>query len=230
MRRLLYLGLMVSLFGLVCAGAPTLKAEFPIHDFGCVPEGSLVYHKFLLRNVGDELLTISNVVSSCGCTVPSLPRRTLEPGASVSLQVTFRSEGYGGLAVTETIRIASNDPDAPDVLLALVGSVTPAGSSAAVPAYLTHFVQLLIDLRDRERFDRGHLLGAILVPCGDLLLWAADVPRSVPIALYDQDGTTSREAMERLQEAGFASVTTILGGYDYAQRSLDPGWIRASEE
>ena len=49
--------------------APEFQWVEETHDFGTIPQGTPVTHKFEFTNVGKEPLIISNVQKTCGCTV-----------------------------------------------------------------------------------------------------------------------------------------------------------------
>lgn len=92
-------------------------------DFGTIPQGKKLDHVFTLKNKGDSPLSIVRTKSSCGCTVISLPRKTIEPGGSVELKTTFDSTTFGG-KVTKTITVETNDPANPNYTLTLTGVVS----------------------------------------------------------------------------------------------------------
>lgn len=50
---------------------PTTIVEFEeaTHDFGTIKEGEIVTHVFTFTNTGDEVLFLTNVKGSCGCTI-----------------------------------------------------------------------------------------------------------------------------------------------------------------
>lgn len=48
--------------------------------------------KFILTNTGKELLMIYDVTTSCGCTEVAYSKEPTRPGASVSLNVTYKAE------------------------------------------------------------------------------------------------------------------------------------------
>ncbi|HML79908.1 DUF1573 domain-containing protein [Geobacter sulfurreducens] len=103
--------------------APTLSVDKPFFDFGTIPQGKKLDHVFTLKNKGDSPLSIVRTKSSCGCTVISLPRKTIEPGGSVELKTTFDSTTFGG-KVTKTITVETNDPANPNYTLTLTGVVS----------------------------------------------------------------------------------------------------------
>ena len=66
-------------------------------DFGNVPEGTIVKHKFKFVNKGAVPLLITNCRSSCGCTVPNWPEDPIPPGGTGEIAATFNTEGRPGI-------------------------------------------------------------------------------------------------------------------------------------
>ena len=62
------------------------------YNFGSVIQGDSVVHEFIFYNTGKARLLITNVSSSCGCTVPKIYRDNLPPGDSSMLKVVFNSK------------------------------------------------------------------------------------------------------------------------------------------
>lgn len=63
-----------------------------VHDFGNhrMSETMLkLEHTFRLRNKGNRTLHILDVVSTCGCAVADIDRRTVAPGATLAIPVTL---------------------------------------------------------------------------------------------------------------------------------------------
>ena len=52
--------------------------------------------EFLIKNTGDGDLIISDVNTSCGCTVPSWPNHVIKKGVTEKVRVSFNSEGKIG--------------------------------------------------------------------------------------------------------------------------------------
>ncbi|MEA3335203.1 MAG: molybdopterin-synthase adenylyltransferase MoeB [Chloroflexota bacterium] len=74
---------------------------------------------------------------------------------------------------------------------------------------------LIIDIRERDEFEQGHLPGAIFVPRGFLELrieqFAFD--RETPIVLYCAGGVRSALAARNLREMGYTDTESLVGGY-----------------
>lgn len=66
------------------------------HDFGTITEGEKVKHAYKFKNTGDNPLLISNAVASCGCTVPSYPKKPIAPGEEGEIVVEFNSTNRVG--------------------------------------------------------------------------------------------------------------------------------------
>jgi hypothetical protein len=86
---------------------PVIEFEKEIHDFGKLVSGERVTYGFKFKNVGKSDLVISQVKTSCGCTVPQFSRKPIKPGEEQVLKVTFDSKGRKGIQ-NKTITILSN--------------------------------------------------------------------------------------------------------------------------
>ena len=67
--------------------APVITFEKTTHDYGTVTKGGDGTCEFKFKNNGIEPLILSNVSSSCGCTVPEWPREPILKGKSASIKV-----------------------------------------------------------------------------------------------------------------------------------------------
>ena len=76
---------------------PNISGDIRVWDFGQVKEGDVLEHSFLLRNFQDKPLFISNIHTSCGCTVSETPKKYLLPGEQAPIKVKFHTQGYSGL-------------------------------------------------------------------------------------------------------------------------------------
>lgn len=71
---------------------------------------------------------------------------------------------------------------------------------------------LVLDVREKFEYDRGHVPGAKLVPLGDVDALAGDLPKDRPIVVHCALGTRSRKAASTLAEKGY-DVVHIGGGF-----------------
>ena len=77
-------------------------------DFGDIKQGDIVEHIFEFENGGNEPLIISDVRTTCGCTVPSYPKgEVIPPGESGKITVRFNSRGKIGVQ-NKVVTIMSN--------------------------------------------------------------------------------------------------------------------------
>ena len=71
---------------------------------------------FEFKNTGDKPLIITNVQSTCGCTVPSKPTEPVMPGKSGKIDVKYNmSPG----PIRKTITVESNATNVPDGRVAI---------------------------------------------------------------------------------------------------------------
>lgn len=105
-----------SASGTIDAGKmPVLEFESDFHDFGRVIQGEKVSFGFKFTNTGKSDLIISNVSTSCGCTVPDFPKTPVKPGESHKIDVKFDSEGRRGYQ-NKTVTINSNTQPSTQVI------------------------------------------------------------------------------------------------------------------
>jgi len=94
-----------------------------VFDFKEIYQGDKVEHIFEFENTGNKPLIISNVQTTCGCTVPQWPKEAIAPGAKEKLKVVFNSRGKMGRQ-NKVITIVSNAANNPE-RVRLTGSVLP---------------------------------------------------------------------------------------------------------
>ncbi len=102
--------------------APKIFSPNRFHNFGDLREGQIVSHEFIIKNIGNATLEISNVRSSCGCTVAKLKKNILQPGDSTMINVTFNTFNRKG-AQTKYVYVYSNDPVLPKLKFVLKANV-----------------------------------------------------------------------------------------------------------
>lgn len=207
-----------AVLGFVLFGAPRLSVSEEVYDFGEVKEGIFVVHQFILRNVGDSLLTFTRQPSTtCGCTSAPLPQMTLAPGESIPLEVRFESTGYGGYRVVKYIYVYSDDPEASQVRLAIQGYVVPHEPYEDTAYMVRYRYRLILDVRDREAFAQGHLLGAVNVPASEIEAAFSWLPLAT-IYVCDEAGETGTIVAEKMRRSGFWATRVLAGGL--------AGWTR----
>ena len=115
MKKLIILCGVVFLFAAVSAFKIDAQAEFKFeketHDFGKIPQGKPVSFDFSFTNTGEEPLIITNVESSCGCTVPKYTTTPILKGQKGTITVTYNAASVQpSFAKAVTIKSNSRTP------------------------------------------------------------------------------------------------------------------------
>jgi hypothetical protein len=106
---------------------PVLQLDKMEHDFGTIMNGTPVETVFKYTNTGNSMLVVSNIKSTCGCTVPSNYTKEVAPGETGQFTVKFNGKGNGKVSKsltmttntekgTEVVKISAmveQDPNAP---------------------------------------------------------------------------------------------------------------------
>ncbi|MXP05172.1 MULTISPECIES: DUF1573 domain-containing protein [unclassified Apibacter] len=90
-------------------------------DYGNVNKGSNGKRIIKIQNVGDKPLIISNINTSCGCTVPQWTTEPIAPGKKGEITVTYNTSNVGRFS--RTITISSNDEKKPNLPVRIEGVV-----------------------------------------------------------------------------------------------------------
>jgi copper(I)-binding protein len=101
---------------------PKIDIAVKEHDFGKIGAGATVKCDFLVTNVGDALLEINGVTTSCGCTTAGDWPRKLEPGQGGKIPIQFTASTFGGPTM-KTVTVSSNDKEHPSVGLQIKATV-----------------------------------------------------------------------------------------------------------
>lgn len=105
---------------------PSLKLDEIKHDFGRVTEGTVLPLELKYKNTGTKELVITEVKTSCGCTVAELSTKKLQPKEEGTLKLKFDTKGRAGI-VSRTVTIFSNDPESPATTLTLTVNILDKG-------------------------------------------------------------------------------------------------------
>ena len=112
----------------IYAQEATAKIEFKSEtiDYGEIDKGSDGVRVFEFTNTGTAPLVISNVRSSCGCTIPKKPEEPIMPGKTGKIEVKYDTNRVG--PIRKAITVTSN-ADTPTKVLKIKGTVKGAGAS-----------------------------------------------------------------------------------------------------
>lgn len=86
---------------------PSIAFNKEVHDFGTIENGTPVETTFEYTNTGDSMLVVSNIKSTCGCTVPSNWTKEVAPGETGKFTVKFNGKGNGN-KVSKTVTLTTN--------------------------------------------------------------------------------------------------------------------------
>ena len=89
-------------------------------DYGTIEKGSDGVRVFEFTNTGNAPLIISNVTSSCGCTVPSWTKDPVLPGKTGKIDVKYDTNRVN--PIRKTITVMSN-AETPTFALKIKGDV-----------------------------------------------------------------------------------------------------------
>jgi sulfur-carrier protein adenylyltransferase/sulfurtransferase len=83
---------------------------------------------------------------------------------------------------------------------------------------------VIVDVREREEWDEGHLPGAVHVPRGHLesRIESAAPDKSRPVLVYCASGNRSAFAAKTLEELGYDQVVSLAGGFTDWKRNGNP--------
>jgi hypothetical protein len=76
------------------------------HDFGTVPRGAQLVHRFTVTNIYAVRMEITNIKSGCGCVTATAAKRVLEPRESSTVEVRMDARRFAGsktVAVTVAV-------------------------------------------------------------------------------------------------------------------------------
>jgi hypothetical protein len=86
---------------------PVMTFNKKVHDFGVIQNGIPAETVFSYTNTGEAPLVITDIKSTCGCTVPSWPKQPIPSGSSGQIRVQFDSSNKPGIQ-NKVITITAN--------------------------------------------------------------------------------------------------------------------------
>ena len=109
MKKLIIVAL-ISLIGYTASAQAKISFKNETVDYGKIVKGSDGVRVFEFTNTGDAELVVTNVKSSCGCTVPKKPEGPISPGASGSIEVKYDTNRVGPIRKTVTVYSNADEP------------------------------------------------------------------------------------------------------------------------
>lgn len=71
----------------------------------------------------------------------------------------------------------------------------------------------IVDVRQSEEFNQGHIQGAVLMPLGDLSSTYTALPKTGKLVVYCRSGHRSGQAVQFLLAHGYTNAVSLDGGY-----------------
>lgn len=112
---------------------PVISFDKVEHDFGTLEDGTPVETVFKYTNTGNSMLVVSDIKSTCGCTVPSNWTREVAPGETGEFAVKFN--GKGANQVRKTVNLTTNTEKGNESvsIKAFINPSANAGSASVTP-------------------------------------------------------------------------------------------------
>ena len=102
------------------------------------------------------------------------------------------------------------------VVIALIwitqSAVSPEEISVAEAYQMREDGAFVLDVREPDEWEAGHIPGATLIPLGQLSARISEVPQGVDIVVVCRSGNRSYDAAAILLEAGYEQVFSMAGG------------------
>lgn len=106
---------------------PAIEFKELVHDYGTIEQSGDGTYVFEFANTGTEPLILSNVRSSCGCTIPEWPREPINAGTSSSILVKYNTTRIGPFS--KSISVYSNASEVA-IVLRIKGKVEAKAAAA----------------------------------------------------------------------------------------------------
>ncbi len=126
MKTTKYLNLILILFSVFLYAQqtfPQIEFDSTTIDYGTIENESNGERVFSFTNTGNADLIITNVKSSCGCTIPKKPENPIAPGESSEIVVRYDTNRVGPFR--KTITVSTNQENDPIIALKIKGTVRP---------------------------------------------------------------------------------------------------------
>ncbi|MDF1517638.1 MAG: DUF1573 domain-containing protein [Lutibacter sp.] len=92
------------------SNAPAFEFVTEVIDYGKIALNADGVRTFKFKNAGKTPLVISDIKSSCGCTVPKKPAGPIMPGDSGEIEVKYATNRPGGFSKSITVTSNAVEP------------------------------------------------------------------------------------------------------------------------
>ena len=112
-------------------GGPIMTLESTVVDYGTIDQHSEPLRKLSFTNTGDSPLIIQNARGSCGCTVPTWPKKPIMPGETSDLEIRYATNRIGQFS--KTVTLTTNEIGAEAHVIKVTGKVNEPVKEKSVP-------------------------------------------------------------------------------------------------
>lgn len=110
---------------------PVMTFETMVVDYGTIEQNAEPLRKLAFTNTGDAPLVIQNARGSCGCTVPTWPKKPIMPGESAELEIRYATNRIGKFS--KTVTLTTNEEGAEPHVVKVQGKVNKPVLEKSVP-------------------------------------------------------------------------------------------------
>ncbi len=95
-------------------------------DFGWAPDNAKITAEFILRNTGEEMVPLKEVIPTCGCTAANFTPSDVGSKEESKVTLTFNTRGYSNMKFHKAARVMTAEQDLNPYVANLSGHVTNA--------------------------------------------------------------------------------------------------------
>jgi hypothetical protein len=106
MKKVVLNFICIVFFGITSLFSQEINVEESIINYGKITKGSNGKREFIIENTGDKPLIITNVQTTCGCTVAEKPTKPILPHKTFNLVVSYDTQRVG--PIEKAIIVESN--------------------------------------------------------------------------------------------------------------------------
>ena len=191
-----------------------------VHDFGTVLWKNPVTATFTITNSGNKPLVISNVTTSCGCTIADWTKTPIAPGKTGVVSSTFDAKALGRFQ--KSVGIYSNASTRP-IYLSIRGEVTADPKNYTV----THPYQIGPIRLDKEsiEFDDAHKGDKLEM---DLLIANASDAVYTPVLMHLPPYLSAEAVPEKIARGRSGKIRITLDTKKLPKFGLTTGMVYLS--
>ncbi len=95
----------------------------------------------------------------------------------------------------------------------------PEVAVSEAPGWIDEHMPIIVDVREPEEYEQGHIAGALLVPSADLASRLDELPRERELLVVCAGGVRSLRASQYLLANGYPKITSLDGGVNAWRRA-----------